>query len=105
VKETQTGHYISSVQSTAKKFNEAIRQHWGIENNLHWILDVAFNEDNSMKRAGNAAENFSLISKIALNAIKQSKLKKGATRLSFKSKRKKAGWSNDYLKAILTNAN
>ena len=104
VKETQTRHYISSALSTAKKFNEAIREHWGIENNLHWVLDVAFNEDNSMKRAGNAAENFSVISKIALNAVRQSEQKKGATRLSVKSKRKKAGWSNDYLTAILTNA-
>jgi hypothetical protein len=86
------------------RFNEAIREHWGIENSLHWILDVAFNEDNSMKRAGNAAENFSVITKIALNAIKQSELKKGATRLSVQSKRKKVGWSYDYLTAILTNA-
>lgn len=104
VKEIHIRHYISSALSTAKKFNEAIRQHWGIENNLHWILDVAFNEDSSMKRAGNAAENFSVISKIALNIIKQSELKKGVTRLSVKSKRKKAGWSNDYLADIITNA-
>lgn len=104
VKEIQTRHYISSALSTAKRFNEAIREHWGIENSLHWILDVAFNEDNSMKRAGNAAENFSVITKIALNAVKQSELKKGVTRLSVKSKRKKAGWSNEYLAAILTNA-
>jgi predicted transposase YbfD/YdcC len=102
VKETQTRHYISSALSTAKKFNEAIRGHWGIENNLHWMLDVTFNEDNSMKRAGNAAENFSVITKIALNAVKQSELKRGATRISVKSKRKKAGWNNDYLTAILT---
>jgi len=67
-------------------------------------LDVAFNEDNSMKRAGNAAENFSVISKIAVNAIKQYKHKKGATKLRVKSKRKKAGSSNEYLTTILTNA-
>lgn len=103
-KETQVRHYISSTLSTAKRFNEAIREHWGIENNLHWLLDVAFNEDNSMKRAGNAAENFSVISKIALNAIKQSELKKGVTKVSVKSKRKKAGWNNEYLTNILTNA-
>ena len=104
VKETQIRHYISSAVSTAKRFNEAIREHWGIENSLHWTLDVAFNEDNSMKRAGNAAENFSVITKIALNAVKQSELKKGMTKLSVKSKRKKAGWNNEYLTAILTNA-
>lgn len=104
VKQTQIRHYISSAVSTAKRFNEAIREHWGIENNLHWILDVAFDEDNSMKRAGNAAENFSVISKIAVNALNQYEHKKGATKLSMKSKRKKAGWSNEYLAAILTNA-
>lgn len=104
VKETQIRHYISSALSTAKRFNEAIREHRGIENSLHRILDVAFNEDNSMKRAGNAAENFSVISKVALNAIKQYEHKKGATKLSVKSKRKKAGWSNEYLSNILTNA-
>lgn len=104
VKETQIRHYISSAISTAKKFNEAIREHWGIENNLHWILDVAFNEDNSMKRAGCAAENFSVISKIAVNLINQYEHKKGARKLSMKTKRKKAGWSNDYLVAILAKA-
>ena len=103
VKQIQTRHYISSALSTAKRFNEAIRVHWGIENTLHWTLDVAFNEDNSMKRAGNAAENFSVITKIALNAVKKSELKKGVTRLSVKAKRKKAGWSNEYLTAILIN--
>lgn len=104
IKETQVRHYISSAKSTAKKFNEAIREHWGIENNLHWILDVAFNEDNSTKRAGNAAENFSVISKIAVNLINQYEHKKGARKLSMKTKRKKAGWSNDYLIAILAQA-
>ena len=68
------------------------------------MLDVAFNEDNSTKRAGNAAENFSVITKIALNAVKQNELRKGATKISVKSKRKKAGWSNEYLTSILTNA-
>lgn len=103
-KEIQVRYYISSAISTAKKFNEAIREHWRIENNLHWILDVAFNEDNSMKRAGHAAENFSVISKIAVNLINQHEHKKGARKLSMKTKRKKAGWSNDYLVAILAHA-
>ena len=104
VKETQVRYYISSALSTAKKFNEAIREHWGIENNLHWILDVAFNEDNSTKRAGNAAENFSVISKIAVNLLNRYEHKKGARKLGMKTKRKKAGWSNDYLMAILAKA-
>lgn len=104
VKETQVRYYISSAISTAKKFNEAIRQHWDIENNLHWILDVAFNEDNSMKRAGNAAENFSVITKIAVNLLNRYEHNKGTTKLSMKTKRKKAGWNNDYLMAILAKA-
>lgn len=105
VKETQIRYYISSALSTAQKFNEAIREHWGIENNLHWILDVAFNEDNSTKRAGNAAENFSVISKIAVNLLNRHEYKKGARKVSMKTKRKKAGWSNDYLMELLTKAN
>ena len=70
----------------------------------YWVLDVAFNEDNSMKRAGYAAENFSVISKIAMNLINQYDDKKGARKLSVKTKRKKAGWNNGYLIAILTKA-
>ena len=56
--ETQTRHYISSLASEAEYFNTAIRQHWGIENRLHWVLDVCFGEDNSTKKAGAAAVNF-----------------------------------------------
>ena len=63
VMETQIRHYISSATATAQKFNEAIREHWGIENNLHWMLDVCFREDDSTKRAGNAAANFSFVNK------------------------------------------
>ena len=70
-KEVQTRYYISSHRGNAAWFNEAVRAHWGIENKLHWTLDVAFGEDKSTKQAGNAAENFSYISKIALNLLKQ----------------------------------
>jgi len=104
ITETQTRHYISSAASTAKKFNEAIREHWGIENKLHWVLDVAFGEDGSTKRAGTAAENFSFISKMAVNLLYQYNDKRGARKVSMKTKRKKAGWSNDYLVAILANS-
>ena len=97
-------HYISSAASTAQKFNEAIRAHWGIENKLHWVLDVVFNEDNSTKRAGTAAENFSFISKIAVNLLYQFDYKKGARKVSLKTKRKRAGWDNDFLVAILAKA-
>ncbi|HEU0064837.1 MAG TPA: ISAs1 family transposase [Flavisolibacter sp.] len=92
-------YYISSLQADAKKFNEAIREHWGIENNLHWCLDVVFDEDQSQKRAGNAAENFSTITRIALNLIKNDKTKK----TSMKNKRHLAGWDNNFLASLLFN--
>lgn len=104
IMETQTRHYISSAAATAQKFNEAIREHWGIENNLHWMLDVCFREDDSTKRAGNAAANFSFVNKVALNLLYQSDEKKGARKLSMKRKRKKADRDNDYLLSILAKA-
>ena len=100
--ETQTRYYITSHKADAQFFNHAVREHWGIENKLHWVLDVAFGEDGSTKRAGNAAENFSFINKIALNLIQQHDDRRGAKRISVKTKRKKCGWSKDYLTTILS---
>ncbi len=96
--EKQTRYYISSLAADAVKLNEAIGQHWGIENQLHWTLDVAFGEDKSQKRAGYAAQNFSLINKIALNLLKNEKSKK---RRSMKVKRHRTGWDNDYVFELL----
>ena len=69
-----TRYYISSLDASAEDFQKAIRSHLGIENKLHWILDVAFSEDASRKRSGNAAQNFSRLLKIALNLLKMIKL-------------------------------
>ena len=91
--------YITSLNPNAEKIGRGIRAHWGIENSLHWTLDVAFNEDKSRKRIGNAAENFSIINRIALNLVKNEKSKKR----SVKGKRLDAGWNNDYLIRILKN--
>lgn len=91
-------YYISSLASDALSFNQLIRTHWGIENHLHWTLDVVFHEDQSQKRAGHAAENFALINRIALNLLKADKQSK----ISMKNKRHKAGWDNDYLIHLLT---
>ncbi len=99
--EQQIRYYISSLPADAATLNEAIRQHWAIENQLHWTLDVAFGEDKSQKRAGYAAQNFSLINKVALNLLKNEKSKK---RRSMKVKRHKAGWDNDYVFQLLNNA-
>lgn len=90
--------YISSLCAKPGDFQKAIRSHWGIENKLHYILDVAFAEDASRKRKGNAAQNFSLLTKIALNLLKNEKTSK----IGVKSRRLKAGWDNDYLKKVLT---
>lgn len=69
-------HYISSLQAPAKEISEAIRGHWSIENNLHWNLDVIFKEDFQLKRKGNSAENFNLISKLSLGLLEAEKTKK-----------------------------
>ncbi len=91
-------YYISSLLADAASFNRYIRSHWGIENHLHWTLDVVFHEDQSQKRAGHAAENFALITRIALNLLKADK----STKLSMKNKRHKAAWVNDYIIQLLT---
>ena len=98
--EHETRYYISSLKPDAAKLNAAIRQHWGIENKLHWVLDVAFGEDLSRKRAGHAAENFSLLNRIALNLLKQDK----TSRLGVHGKRLAAAWDHDYLLRLLSGA-
>ncbi len=69
------------------------RNHWSVENNLHWMLDVAFGEDDSRVRIGNAAENLSRVRRIALMLLKQEKTAK----VGVMSRRKKAGWDRNYL--------
>lgn len=95
--EKETSYYIGSIESSAEKVGNAVRSHWGIENSLHWVLDVTFREDESRIRKDNAPENFAVLRHIALNMIKkESTLKK-----SIKSKRLRAGWDNDYLLKVL----
>ncbi len=89
--------YISSLAGDAKQFAKAVRNHWGIENSLHWVLDVAFREDESRIRIGNAPANLSIIRHLALNLIKKEKSLKVGTKV----KRMRAGWDNDYLLKIL----
>jgi len=101
--ERQVRYYISSLAAGAATMNHAIRSHWGIENKLHWTLDVTFNEDKSRKRAGHAAENFSTITKIVMNILKKRDDKKGTKKLSVKIKRFKCNISTDYLTDVLKN--
>jgi len=86
VTQTETRYYITSLEQDAKSIGQAVRSHWSIENNLHWQLDVSFNEDKSRKRDKNAAENYSVILRMALNLIKSEK----TTKRSVKGKRLKA---------------
>jgi len=95
--EKATRYYISSVRNDASGFQSKIRSHWAVENKLHWTLDVAFSENASRKRAGNTAQNYSILLKIALNLLKNETSKKR----SIKSKRLEAGWNEDYLLRIL----
>jgi predicted transposase YbfD/YdcC len=94
-KEEQISYYIST-HDNAELIANGIRKHWGIENKVHWVLDVAFNEDYSRKRIGNAAKNFTNINRIALNMLRQSEKK-----VSLVNKRFSAGWNNDYLLSLL----
>ncbi len=88
---------ISSLSSDATKFAQDIREHWKIENQLHWVLDVQFNEDDSRIRKDNSPENLAIVRHIALNLLNQEKTLKVGT----KAKRNRAGWDNDYLLKVL----
>lgn len=88
-------YYITSLPLDSERITETIRSHWSIENNLHWQLDVSFNED-SQKKKKNAAQNFSLLNKIAMTQLKNNKRK-----ASLKGKRKMAGWSDEFLAELL----
>ncbi|MCC6274552.1 MAG: ISAs1 family transposase, partial [Leptospiraceae bacterium] len=92
----ESRYYISSLISP-ELFQNSVRTHWQIENSCHWILDVAFREDDSRIREGHAAENFSIMRKIALNFLKNDK----SIKLGVKAKRHAAGWSDDYRSKII----
>jgi predicted transposase YbfD/YdcC len=94
----ETRYYISSLANDAKKILHAARSHWGVENSLHWVLDVAMGEDDSRIRKGNAPENLATLRRLALNLLKQEKtLKRG-----IEGKRLKAALSPDYLLKVLS---
>jgi predicted transposase YbfD/YdcC len=94
----ETRYYISSLAGDALEFGQAVRTHWEIENSLHWVLDVAFREDDSRVRQGYAAQNFAVLRHIALNLLRQDKTAK----CGVKNKRLMAGWDETYLLKVLT---
>ncbi len=95
--EKATRYYIASLVDTAVNHQNNIRSHWGVENKLHWTLDVAFSEDASRKRKNNAAQNYSILLKIALNLLRNEKTEKQG----IAGKRLKAGWNEAYLLKVL----
>lgn len=92
----ETSYYISSIENDAKRFSNAVRRHWSIENSLHWVLDVSFREDESRIRKEHAPENFAVLRHMALNLLK----KETSLKKSIKSKQLRAGWDNNYLTKI-----
>ena len=92
----ETRFFIGSIGTDATCFARAVRDHWGVENELHWTLDVAFREDDSRVREPAARENLAVLRHVALT-----RLKKDNTKLGIKNKRLKAGWDERYLAKLL----
>ncbi len=96
--EEETRYFISSLSADQpERLAGAVRAHWGIENQLHWVLDVAFDEDRNRTRKGQGAANLSIIRHIALNLIKNER----SSKVGVKTKRAKAGWDQRYLLKVL----
>ena len=90
-------YYLSSLPLGVETFARAVRGHWGVENKVHWVMDVCFREDQSRARSGYAAENLATLRRLALNMLKREKTKKRGIR----GKQLNAGWDNAYLLRLL----
>lgn len=93
----QKRYYLCSIAADAQLFARAVRSHWGIENSVHWVLDMGFREDECRVRADASPENLAILRKIALNLVRRDTGRKA----SLKQRRKLAGWSNEYLEMLL----
>ena len=94
---TERRYFLSSLSLGVQTFARAVRSHWGVENKLHWVMDVCFREDQSRARAGYAAENLATLRRLALNLLRREKTKKRG----IKGKQLNAGWDNAYLLKLL----
>ena len=90
-------HYLSSARLPPERLAAAIRDHWRVENGLHWVLDVTFREDASRVRERNAARNLALLRRIALNLARADT----ALKASLKGKRKYAGWDDAFMATLM----
>lgn len=97
VRSVERRYYLSSLPLDVELFARAVRSHWGVENKLHWVLDVCFREDQSRARTGYAAENLATLRRLALNLLKKEKTKKRG----IKGKQLNAGWDHAYLLKLL----
>lgn len=95
--QTERRYFLSSLSLDAVRLARAVRSHWGVENQLHWVLDVQFGEDQSRARTGHAAENLATLRRLALNLLKRDTTKKRGIR----GKQKNAGWNHSYLLHLL----
>jgi predicted transposase YbfD/YdcC len=96
---TETRYYIASLLGDALEFGHAVRTHWEIENKVHWVLDVAFREDDCRLRKGNGPQNMAVLRHIALNLLRN----EPSAKCGIKNKRLKAGWDPRYRLKVLTN--
>ena len=95
--QTERRYYLSSLTLDASRLARAVRAHWSVENQLHWVLDVQFGEDQSRARSGHAAENLATLRRLALNLLKRDTTKQRGIR----GKQKNAGWNHRYLLHLL----
>ena len=95
--EEETRYYLSSLPGEAQQIGEAVRRHWGVENGLHWVMDMVFRDDESRIRSDNAPANFTTMKHMASNL-----LRRGKGKHSMRASRHVAAWNEDFLYSLLT---